>query len=112
MIRSELNDLIGAQIIDLKCRVFVRKSGPFPMVWVFRVVRPIATVRCWVEWYPEPTQELKPIVHTTNGEPLVWIPMGNADLIDLEWTGEERAHLKTLGGEVHFLGCFWSMEGL
>jgi len=31
-----------------------------------------------------------------NGNPLVWIPTGNAHLIDLEWTDKEQAHLKTL----------------
>jgi len=31
-----------------------------------------------------------------NGAPLVWIPKENATLIDLEWTEEEQAHLKTL----------------
>jgi len=30
------------------------------------------------------------------GEPLVRIPKKNAQLIDLEWTEEEQAHLKTL----------------
>ena len=31
-----------------------------------------------------------------NGKPLVWIPTEDAHLIDLEWTQEEQAHLKTL----------------
>ena len=31
-----------------------------------------------------------------NGKPLVRIPKGNAHLVDLEWTEEEQAHLKTL----------------
>jgi len=32
----------------------------------------------------------------TNGKPLVRIPKEKAHLIDLEWTEEEQAHLKTL----------------
>jgi len=31
-----------------------------------------------------------------NGKPLVWIPMENAHLVDLEWTEDEQAKLKTL----------------
>ena len=31
-----------------------------------------------------------------NGNPLVWIPNENAHLVDLEWTEEEQAKLKTL----------------
>jgi hypothetical protein len=31
-----------------------------------------------------------------NGKPLVWIPKVNANLVDLEWTEEEHAMLKTL----------------
>jgi len=32
----------------------------------------------------------------TNGKPLVWIPKEKAHLVDLEWTEEEQAKLKTL----------------
>jgi len=31
----------------------------------------------------------------TDGTPLVWKPKKNSLLIDLEWTEEEQAHLKT-----------------
>jgi len=32
----------------------------------------------------------------SNGKPLIWIPKEDAHLIDLEWTEEKQAHLKTL----------------
>jgi hypothetical protein len=32
----------------------------------------------------------------TNGKPLVQIPKENAHLVDLEWTEQEQAELKTL----------------
>ena len=35
------------------------------MVRVFRVVRPIATVRFRVEPYPEPAREFEPVANTT-----------------------------------------------
>jgi hypothetical protein len=65
MIRSELKYLIGANIVDLKCRVFGGKTAPFPTVRVFRVVRPVATVRCRVEPNPEPTREFGPVSNTS-----------------------------------------------
>jgi hypothetical protein len=34
-IRSELNYLIGANVVMLQFRVFAGKSGPIAMVWVF-----------------------------------------------------------------------------
>jgi hypothetical protein len=64
MIQSELKYLIGAKIVNLKSRVFGGKSGPFPTVRVFRVVRPFATVRFRVEPYPEPTREIGPVAIT------------------------------------------------
>jgi hypothetical protein len=66
MIRSELKYLIGAKIVDLKCRVFGGKTAPFPTVRVFRVVRPVATVRFRVELNPEPTREFGPVANTTH----------------------------------------------
>jgi hypothetical protein len=65
MIRSELKYLIGAKIVDLQCRGFGGKSAPFPTVRVFRVVRPVATVRFRVEPNPEPTREFGPVANTT-----------------------------------------------
>jgi len=64
-IRSELKYLIGAKIVDLKCRVFAGKTGPFPTVRVFGVVRPVATVRFRVEPDPEPTRDFGPVANTT-----------------------------------------------
>ena len=64
MIRSELKYLIGAKIVNLKCRVFGGKTGPMAMVQVFGVVRPVATVRFRVEPYPEPTREFGPVANT------------------------------------------------
>jgi hypothetical protein len=64
MIWSELKNLIGGKIVNLKCRVFGGKTGPFPMVQDIRVVRPVATVRFRVEPYPEPTRESGPIANT------------------------------------------------
>ena len=68
MIRSELEYLIGAKIVYLKCRVFGGKTGPFPMVWVFRVVRPIATVRFPVEPYSELTRDFGRVANTRYSE--------------------------------------------
>jgi len=65
MIRSELKYLIGAKILDLKCRVFGGKTAPFPMVRVFRVARPVAIFRFWVEPNLEPTREFGPVANTT-----------------------------------------------
>jgi hypothetical protein len=64
MIRSELKYLIGAKMVDLKCRVFGGKTAPFPTVRVFRVERPIATVRFLVEPKPEPTREFGTVPNT------------------------------------------------
>ena len=66
MIRSELKYLIGTKNVNLKCPVFGGKTGPFPMVLVFRVVRPVATVRFRVEPYPEPAREFGPVPNTNN----------------------------------------------
>jgi len=63
-IRSELKYLIGAKIVDLKWRVFGVKTSPFPTVRVFGVVRPVATVRFWVEPDPEPTWDFGPVANT------------------------------------------------
>jgi len=41
-------------------------------------------IRRWSEW------------KLANGKPLVRIPKENAHLVDLEWTEEEQAKLKTL----------------
>jgi hypothetical protein len=54
--------------VNFKCRVFGGKTGPCPMVWVFGVVRPVATVRFRVERYSEPTREFRPIANTTCGK--------------------------------------------
>jgi hypothetical protein len=67
MIRSELQYLIGAKIVDLKCRVFGSKIAPIPTVRVIRVVRPVSTVRFQVEPNPEPTREFGPIANTRCG---------------------------------------------
>jgi len=64
MIQSELKYLIAVKIVDLKCRVFGGKTAPFPTVWVFRVVRHVATVRLRVEPNPEPTREFGPVANT------------------------------------------------
>jgi len=63
-IQSELNNLIEVKTVTVNCRVFGGQTGPFPTVRVFRVVRPVATVRFWVELYPEPTGEFWPIPNT------------------------------------------------
>jgi hypothetical protein len=55
-------------MVDLKCRVLGGKTGPFPMVRVFRVVRPVATVRFQVEPYPEPTRQIGPVANTNCSE--------------------------------------------
>jgi len=63
-IRSELKYLIGAKIVDLKWRVVRGKTGPYPMVRVFRVVQPVAMVRFQVEPEQEMTREFGPITIT------------------------------------------------
>jgi hypothetical protein len=50
----------------LKCRIFVGKTGPFPMGRVFRGVRPVVTVRLWVKPEPEPIWEFEPVADTTD----------------------------------------------
>ena len=64
-IRSELKYLLGAKIVNLKCRVFSGKTSPFPKVQVFHVVRAVATVRFRVEPEPQPTHEFGPIAKTS-----------------------------------------------
>jgi hypothetical protein len=66
MIRSELKYLIGGQVVILKCRVFVGKTGPFPVGRVFRRVRPVVTVRFWVKPEPELIREFDPVADTTD----------------------------------------------
>jgi len=70
MIQSELKYLIVTKIVNLKCWVFVGKTDPFPTVWVFHVVRPIAMIQFWVELDLEPTWEFGPVPNTTK-EPLL-----------------------------------------
>jgi len=60
--------------VNLKCWVFGGKTGPFPVVQVVRVVRPVATVRFRVELYPEPTREIGPVAHTP------WNAISNVEL--------------------------------
>jgi len=67
MIQSDLKFSIGGKVVVLKCRVFGGKTGPFPMGRVFRVVRPVATVRVRVEPEPEPTREFGPVANTSRG---------------------------------------------
>jgi hypothetical protein len=66
MIRSEFKDLIGGQVVMLKCRVFGGKTGPFPVGRVFRGVRPVATVWFRVEPEPEPTPEFGLVANTSS----------------------------------------------
>ena len=51
--------------MNLKCRVVGGKTGLFPTSWVFRVIRPVATVRFQVEPDPEPTRQFGPVANTT-----------------------------------------------
>jgi hypothetical protein len=55
----------------LKCWVFGGKTGPFPVGRVFRVVRPVATVRFRVEPDPEPTREFGPVANTSRDESML-----------------------------------------
>jgi len=64
MIRSELKYFIGCQNVNMICSVFGGKTSPFPMVWVFRVVRPVATVRFGVEPSLQPAREFGPVATT------------------------------------------------
>jgi hypothetical protein len=49
--------------VNVKWQVFGGNTGPFPTVWVIRVVRPVAIVLCRVELDPEPTQESESIAN-------------------------------------------------
>jgi len=64
MIRSELKYLIGGKVVMLKYRVFDGQTGPFLVGQVFRMVRPVATVRFRVEPKPELTREFEPVANT------------------------------------------------
>ena len=55
-------------MVNLKCQVFGGKTAPFPMVLVFRVERPVATVRVNGEPDPEPTWQLGRIAKTRFGQ--------------------------------------------
>ena len=66
VIRSELKYLMVAKNVHLKCRVFGGKTGPFPMILVFGVVRPIATVRIQVEPEPELAYQFVPVANTNH----------------------------------------------
>jgi len=68
VIRSELKYLIGAKMVNFKCLVFDCKTAPFPTVQVFRVVRPVATVRIWVDPDPDPTRQFGPVARTAPGD--------------------------------------------
>jgi len=46
-------------------RVFAGKTGPFPIVRVFRLVRPVAMVRFGLEPEPELTREFGPVANTS-----------------------------------------------
>jgi len=64
-IRSDLSHPNGAKNVNSKCRVLCGKTGSFPMVEVFRVVRPIPTVRFHWKLEPEPNQEFRTVANTT-----------------------------------------------
>ena len=52
-------------MVNFNWQVFGGKSAPFPTVRVVRVVRPVATVRVWVEPDPDPTRQFAPFANTT-----------------------------------------------
>jgi hypothetical protein len=83
MIRSELQYLIGVKVGNLKCWVVGVKTGPFPKVRVFRVVRPVATVLVQVEPYPDPTRESGPVANT-----------GTMSCVSTLWNSPRAALLK------------------
>jgi len=68
VIRSELKYSIEAEMVNFNCRVFGGKTAPFPTVRVFRVVRPVATVRVRVEPDPEPTGQFGPVANTSKSQ--------------------------------------------
>jgi len=63
-IRSELKYLIGGKVVVLKCRDFGGKTGPFPVGWVFRGVKPVAMVWFQAERELEKTWEFGPVANT------------------------------------------------
>jgi len=64
LVWSELKYLIGAKIVNLKCRDFGDKTGLFPTVRVFHVVRPVAPVRTREEPDAELTRKFWPVANT------------------------------------------------
>jgi hypothetical protein len=71
VIRLELKYLIGAKMVNLKCRVFGGKTASFPMVRVFRVLKHVATVRVRVEPDPELTRQLGPVAKISHNKNIV-----------------------------------------
>jgi len=67
VIQSELKYLIGGKMPGLPAPGFPVETGPKATVRVFRVVRPVATVRFRVELDLEPTREIGPVANTTRG---------------------------------------------
>jgi hypothetical protein len=67
--------------------------------WMIQIAKPW-TIRRWSE------------SKFALGKPLVWIPKENAHLVDLEWTEEEQAKLKTLVERYTSwcASCAWSVH--
>jgi len=65
VIQSELKYLVVGKMARLPGLGFPVETGPKAMVRVFRVVRPVGTVRFRVEPDPEPTREIRPFANTT-----------------------------------------------
>jgi len=63
-IRTQI--LISSQNGELEMPGFCRKTGPFPMVRVFRVIRPVPTFRFRVEPDPEPNWQFGPVANTNH----------------------------------------------
>jgi len=63
MVQSELKSLIPPNIVNVKFPCFDVKTGKFPIVQIFHMVRHVATLRSVLEPDPQPTLEFEPIAN-------------------------------------------------
>jgi len=87
MIWSELRYIIGAKIVNSKCQVLCGNASPFQMVWVLRLVIPVATVwfrRNWNQNWPRKLDPLLTLYWAASGSHL-WCSRDHKGLI--QWLG-------------------------
>jgi hypothetical protein len=82
--------------VNLTCQVFGGKPGPFPMVPVFRMVRPVDKVQFRVKPYPEPTREIGPFAHT-GAAPVNTFPIALIRFVRSEYSQFPSIHCWAMG---------------